>query len=101
MDLYRGAGNPISRHQLTHLTGVSDRKVRAAVHELITQRRLPICSSSNVYGLGAGYYVATTREELEHAVRFIESYRDQAAERARCLREAFAQFEAEQMRLAV
>ncbi len=91
-----GVAFVISRNHLTEQTGLSDRKVRQAIHELIVWRGLPVCSSSQ-----GGYFLPSSQRELDDAVRFIESYRDEAAQRARCLREAFARFTAEQLRLAV
>ncbi len=91
-----GAAFVISRDNLATQTGLSDRKVRQAVHELIVERGVPVCSSP----LG-GYFLPASQAELEGAVRFIESYRDEAAERARCLRQAFASLMADQMRLAI
>src|SRR5579864_8834632 len=89
-----GAAFVISREALSAETGLSDRRVRQAIHELIVERGLPICSSRT-----GGYFLAASHQELEDAVRFIESYRDEQAQRARCLREAFATFEAEQLKL--
>ena len=62
----RGEHNSERRHTLCVHTGLSDRRVRAAIHALITERRLPVCSSPN----GQGYYVASTPDELDRAVRF-------------------------------
>ncbi len=91
-----GAAFVISRDNLAEQAGLSDRKVRQAVHELIVNRGVPVASSPS-----GGYFICSTQAELEEAVHFIESYRDEHAQRARCLREAFARLAAEQLYLAV
>ena len=91
-----GAAFAVSRQGLSAATGLSDRTVRQSIHELIVHRRVPVCSSP-----AGGYWIAATVQELEDAVRFIEAYGSECMERARCLREAFAQFTAEQLRLGV
>lgn len=86
-----GAHNPVTRRNLGLLTGLSDRAVRAAIHDLVVQKHLPICSSNG------GYFLAATRDEIESQVRYLTSYAGELFERARALERAAARFDPEQL----
>ena len=75
-----GSEHPISRHALVYATQMSDRRIRQSLHELVTQRKLPICSS-----LSGGYFLASTYGELEEAVGLMRRYANEMMERSRVL----------------
>lgn len=62
---------------------ISDREMRDHIHNMITEDGYCIQSSSS------GYKLITTREELDEAVRYIDSYIIDMAERRRKLVENF------------
>ena len=86
-----GASNPVTRRNLSLLTGLSDRAVRAAIHELVVQKHLPICSSTG------GYFLAATQDEIAAQVRYLTSYAGELFERAHALERAAARFEPQQL----
>lgn len=74
---------------------VSDREMRDTIHRMITEDGYCIQSSSR------GYELVTTREQLNGAVRYIESYLLEFAERKRKLIENFERQGVAQMELFV
>lgn len=76
-----GEAHAISREALVFETKIPDRRIRATVHLLITERLLPVCSSPS----HAGYYVAATQAEIDASVRVVRRHASEMFERAGAL----------------
>jgi len=73
----------LKRYNLFHIKTLSDREFRATCADLVAKFNLAICTTSS-----GGYYVARTPQELEHAVRDLESRAVAILDRAKALRQA-------------
>ncbi|MGE0680008.1 MAG: hypothetical protein AB7P69_03720 [Candidatus Binatia bacterium] len=73
----------LARYNIYHVKKLSDREFRATCADLVAKFNLAICTTS-----GGGYYVARTPQELEHAVRDLESRAVAILERAKALKQA-------------
>jgi hypothetical protein len=74
MQFHYGESNRISREVLVHnlfgmFTDSHDRQVRDAIASLVTNNHRPIVATSD----GAGYFVARTLHEADHAIAELDS----------------------------
>lgn len=79
---------PLNRKDLLKMLhgygfNISDREMRDHIHHMITDEGYCIQSSSK------GYQLITSQEQLEGAVRYIDSYIRESAERKRMLIENY------------
>jgi len=61
---HRGKATAIDAHQLSALTGIRERKLRAEIHRLTVEDELAIATSMN-----QGYFIIVTPEEAEECTR--------------------------------
>lgn len=88
---HHGRGQAISRRTLAARTGLPDRRLRAAIHELIAAGRLVGSLPTG------GYFVITDSSELADVVTYYRSYAYELLERARALELTYAQAEQQTM----
>ena len=94
-ELYPGI--VVTRQNLTVGTGLDDRVVREAIHELVCEHGKPIISLQT-----GGYKVAGSQQEIEQACGYYHRYAMQLLERETALRKSWAAWaQAEQIQLGV
>ena len=73
-----GKRNAISRKKLRSKSRISDRKIRQAIHDLVTAHKKMICSDY----ITGGYYIPANQAELDEAYNRVRSHALHILERA-------------------
>lgn len=81
---YRGQDQAVARDDLRVRCGLSDRILRAVIHELVVTHHRPIGSLPT-----GGYFVIVDAEEAATVARVLRSYAMELLDRARAVQRAF------------
>jgi DNA topoisomerase VI subunit A len=80
---HEGANRAIKSSEITKKTGLSDRKVRIAVKELVEDVGFPVVGTSDE---PYGFYIAATRDECEFAINSLKSRMTSMRRRVKALK---------------